>query len=176
MFEREKFKRLVHYVIAKAGHKDGFGATKLYKVLWFAEARALMLHGRPIAGATYIREKHGPVPRLGMIIRSELVAERKIRQQKMPGDYGEWQFTSLAPPVLDGITPRERTEVDYWIKHIDADHTATSISEESHDYGWEIARNGEVIPLHACMANRAREPNGEELSWARQRAAELGLI
>lgn len=48
-FEREKFKRLFHYVVWKAGKKDGFGATKLYKVLWFSEARTYLLTGEPIA-------------------------------------------------------------------------------------------------------------------------------
>ena len=49
-FDREKFKQLVHYVIWKAGKRDWFGATKLNKVLWFADARAYVLTGRPITG------------------------------------------------------------------------------------------------------------------------------
>ena len=55
-FDREKFKQLVHYVIWN-GKRDWFGATKLNKVLWFADARAYVLTGRPITGATYIREE-----------------------------------------------------------------------------------------------------------------------
>src|SRR5262249_36624697 len=30
---------------------------------------------------------------------------------------------------------------------IDKEHTATSISEESHDYAWDIAKMGEELPL-----------------------------
>lgn len=176
MFDREKFKRLVHYVIAQAGHRDGFGATKLYKVLWFAEARQFMLTGRPIAGAEYIREKYGPVPRFGMQIRRELVDEGKIRQQKMPGDYGEWQFDSLAPPDIKDFSEDERAVIDYWIKYIDEHHTAKSISEESHDYGWDIAPLGAKLPLQAFMANRVREPNDEEWTLAKETASKLGLI
>lgn len=176
MFDREKFKRLVHYVIARAGQRDGFGATKLYKVLWFAEARQYTLRGRPIADAEYVRQKHGPVPRLGMQIRDELAAEGKIRQQKMPGEYGEWQFTSLKPPVMDGFTDEERSAVDYWTRHIDENHTATSISEESHDYGWEIAAMGEQLPFHACWAARTREPTRDEREHLQAKALELGLI
>ena len=62
-FDRDKFKALVHYVIWRAGGRDGIGATKLYKVLWFAEARAFVLSNRPISGETYIREEDGPSPR-----------------------------------------------------------------------------------------------------------------
>jgi len=57
-FDREKFKTLV-YIAWKAGGRDWFGATKLNKVLWFAEARAFVLHGKPIVGATYIRQNMG---------------------------------------------------------------------------------------------------------------------
>lgn len=78
-FDREKFKTLVVYIAWKAGRRDWFGATKLNKVLWFAEARAFVLHGKPIAGATYIRQKHGPVPREFMPIRSELERQKRIR-------------------------------------------------------------------------------------------------
>ena len=55
-FDREKFKTLVVYIAWKAGQRDWFGATKLNKVLWFAEARAFVLHGKPITGATYIQQ------------------------------------------------------------------------------------------------------------------------
>ena len=52
-FDREKFKRLVHYVIWCAGERYGFGAVELNKVLWFSDARAFMLLGKPITGASY---------------------------------------------------------------------------------------------------------------------------
>jgi hypothetical protein len=53
-FDRERFKTLVVYIAWKAGRRDGFGATKLNKVLWFAEASAFVLDGKPIVSATYI--------------------------------------------------------------------------------------------------------------------------
>jgi hypothetical protein len=78
-FDREKLKRLVHYIAWKAGKHVGFGATKLKKVLWFADARTYTLTGSPITGATYIREKYGPVPREMMSIQQELEREGVIR-------------------------------------------------------------------------------------------------
>src|SRR5262245_37410155 len=94
-FDRDRFKNLVHYVIWAAEKYDGFGATKLYKVLWFAEARAFVLRGRPLSGAEYIRQKYGPVPKLGKVVRDELEREGKIRQWKEPaGDMSQWRFKS----------------------------------------------------------------------------------
>lgn len=177
MFDREKFKNLVHYVIHKAGDRDGFGATKLYKVIWFSEGRCFLLDGAPIAAADYIREKHGPVPRLGRIIRSELVAEGKIKEWKVPHfNHEKWNFKSISSPFPLMIDERQKKCVDYWIDHIDRQHSAASISEESHDYAWEIAKMGEPLPFSAVLAERTRRPTGAMLDRARQKARELGLI
>jgi hypothetical protein len=83
VFDREKFKSLVHYIIARAGNKPGFGATKLNKVLWFADARLFMLRGKPITGAAYIREKWGPVPQQIMPVRDELVKAGAFSRSKL---------------------------------------------------------------------------------------------
>jgi hypothetical protein len=94
VFDREKFKSLVHYIIARAGNKPGFGATKLNKVLWFADARLFMLRGKPITGAAYIREKWGPVPQQIMPVRDELVREGHIGFQ--PGRAADRQLVDRA--------------------------------------------------------------------------------
>jgi hypothetical protein len=174
-FDKEKFKRLVHYVAWKAGKKAGFGATKLNKVLWFADARAYVLTGKPITGATYIRQKYGPVPREMMPAQAELVREGKIKIIRGPGRYDHTQFLALEPPDSSALSAKEHETVDYWIRHIDEDHTAASISEQSHDYPWEIAKMGEEIPLHACFATRVRDPVGDELEWAKKVAEKLKL-
>lgn len=177
MFDREKFKNLMHYVIFRAGDHDGFGATKLYKVLWFSEARRFILSGSPIAGAEYIREKHGPIPKLGMAVREELVEEGKIKQWRAPyHNRTSWRFKSVVPPFPLMLSDAEKQVVDYWVRHIDEDHTAQSISEESHDYAWEIAGMKEPLPFFALLAaTHTRPPEGETLEWARRRAKELGL-
>lgn len=167
MFDREKFKRLVHYVIASAGHKDGFGATKLNKVLWFSEARTFMLTGRALTGAEFIREKYGPVPRLIMPVRDELQNAGAVRIDPPEQEYEGWRFESLRPPTMSGFSAEEVQTVDWWTSYVADRHTAKSISEESHDYGWELARLGEPLPLHAFLADRVRAPTPEELVWAR---------
>lgn len=172
-FDREKFKSLVHYVIWKAGKRDWFGATKLNKVLWFAEARLFALRGSPITGETYIREKYGPVPKHIMPIRSELEREGSIRTVK------EGKLTRCVantPPDVNSFSKEELAAVDFWIDDIDKNHTAESISEESHDYAWNIAKMGEELPLYAILANRIRDPDERELDQLRQRAKALGLL
>lgn len=173
-FDREKFKRLVHYVVWKAGNRERFGATKLNKVLWYADSQAYVLTGKSITGATYIREKYGPVPQEFMPAREELVREGKIKVTEPHAKFDHTQFRALEPPP-SFLSERERQTVDHWISHIDEDHTAASISEQTHDYSWEIAELGEVIPLHSRFAVRVREPGDKELAWAKEVAEKRKL-
>lgn len=171
-FDREKFKRLVHYVIWRAGKRDWFGAVKLNKVLWFSDTEAFAHTGQPITGAAYTRHKFGPVPKAIMPVRSELEREGTIRI-KREGKLD--RFTALTKPDMQLFTTSELAIIDYWIEHIATYETAQSISAKSHDYAWQIASMGEPLPMTASLAVRLRAPNDDEIDWAKDTAAKLGL-
>ncbi|MGI8525319.1 MAG: Panacea domain-containing protein [Pseudolabrys sp.] len=175
-FDHDKFKALLHYIVWKAGDRDGFGATKLYKILWFSDARAYMLHKEAITSERYIREKYGPLPTHALSVIQELTNDGAIRVST-DDYYGKpiRHFHSLRVPDKLALNSEQRGIVDYWIKHIADEHTAASISEQSHDYAWEIAKLGEEIPYHAIFATRIRDPEGAEIEWATRKAKELGL-
>jgi hypothetical protein len=175
-FDRAKFKAVVHYIIWKAGHRHKFGATKLNKVLWFVDARLYMKAGRSVTGESYIRREFGPVPKHIMPVRAELERDGAISIIASRGAGDNTKFKSLTAPDTSPLGEDEMSSVDYWIEHIDRDHTASSISDLSHDYGWEIAAMGEELPLSAFMASRIRDPNDIELNEIQQRAKELGII
>lgn len=175
-FDKEKFKALVLYVIWRAGHRDGFEATKLNKVLWFSDARAYFLRKKPITGASYVREKCGPVAKQMMSIQKDLQQKGLIEVQK------EWdstrqitKFRAFDRPDLSSFSDQELSIVDHWIKHIDEDRAGAAAGEMSHDYVWQIAEMGEEIPLYAVLATRVRAPRGKELEWAKAEAERLGL-
>jgi hypothetical protein len=54
-------------------------------------------------------------------------------------------------------------------------HTASSMSELSHDIIWEAAEIGEEIPLYTYFASRFGEINEEDIQWAKSRAKQLGM-
>ena len=171
-FDRDKFKRLVHYVIWRAGKRDWFGAVKLNKVLWFSDTRAFALTGKSITGATYTRHQFGPVPKAIMPVRAELEREGTVRFWKQ----GRTERASAeASPDMTPFTSNEMAIVDYWIEHIATYETANSISEKSHDYTWQIATMGEELPMVATFATRVREPTPDEMRWGKEIAAKLGL-
>lgn len=174
-FDREKFKQLVLYVIWKTSDVRDFGATKLNKVLWFSDARAFETLGKSITDETYIRQKFGPVPRHIDEVLGELISDGEIQAWTEPHyDFAVKRYSAHQPADTSKFTADELGLIDWWIKHVAEDHTAVSISEKSHDYGWKIARQGEELPFKAFLAKRIRPPNeGEELDWARNAAKEL---
>jgi hypothetical protein len=173
-YDKERLKHLIHYVIWKVGARSGFGATKLYKSAWFADAKTFLLTGKSITGAPYIREKFGPIPKHGYPLRLELAKQHIISQWQLPGD-GEWHFKALVPPESAWFTDNERKCIDHWSMLIADKHTAASISDESHDYAWQIAPMGETLPFYSVLAERIRDPDGDELIRMRKKAEALGL-
>ena len=171
-FDREKFKRLVHYVIWRAGKRDWFGAVKLNKVLWFSDTEAFALTGKPITGARYIREKYGPVPKAIMPVRSELEREGIIRVWR---EGKVERAIANTGPDMQPFASSEMAIVNWWIDHIATYETAASISEKSHDYTWQIAAMGEELPMTATFARRIREPTKDEMRLGKETAAKLGL-
>jgi len=174
-FDRDKFKALVLYVIWRAGEARDFGATKLNKVLWFSDARAFEAYGKSITGETYVRQKFGPVPRHMLPVLDELQQEELIETfTERHFDYEVTRYKAHQPPSTSLFSADELGLIDWWIKHIAEDHTATSISEKSHDYAWQIAKMGEELPFHAFLASRIRQPRDDELEWARSASEDLG--
>ena len=171
-FNRDKFKRLVHYVIWRVGKRDWFGAVKLNKVLWFSDTEAFAHTGTSITGATYTRQQFGPAPKAIMPIRKELEQDGAIhvaRRGKLE------RLTALTKPDMQPFTLSEMAIIDWWIEHIATYETAQSISTKSHDYAWQIASLGEIIPMTASLAVRIRAPKDDELEWAKKTATKLGL-
>lgn len=172
-FDKPKFKRLVHYIAWRAGKRDWFGVTKLNKVLWFVDARAYTLTGQSITGETYTRGEFGPVPKHIMPVRKELESEGAI---KTFPESSIVRLVALVPADKGWFSEGELQTIDWWIDHIDQDHTAKSISEESHDYAWEIAKEGEELPLFAYRVARIKEPSEEDIRRYKERAKALGLL
>jgi len=176
-FDRNKFKALVLHVIWRTSRLDGFGTTKLNKALWFSEARVFEASGKTITGETFIRDKFGPRSKHLRQICAELEDEGLI-EPFVENVYGRQasRYRAHQPPDTTLFDSDELNMVDWWVSHIAREHTAASISDLSHDYGWEVAAMGEELPLHAFLARRIRKPEtDDEIGWAAKEAHRLGL-
>lgn len=174
-FDRDKYKNLIHHVIWKTQNRDGWGMVKLFKALWFFEAKRYSIAREKFSNAVYVRDSFGPRPKLAYQLLASLEADGRIQRYKEPHySFSLERARSVRPPAPGLLNAEQARDLDFWIDYIDG-KTAGEISEETHDYGWEIAKQGEELPLFAFLAHRLREPDAEEMEWAKQNARDLGL-
>ena len=176
-FDRQKFSRLVHYVIWRAGHRPDFGIAKLSKALWFADARHYMIFAMPIAGETNVRQPHAPVPQHLDEILAELQAAGVVTSREEPFTKATTitRFATDAVPDTSCFSVDELGVIDWWIKNVADEPKASAGGDFLHNHTWENAAVGETIPLFAILASRIRSPIGDELEWAKAEAQKLGL-
>lgn len=161
----EKFKELIVYISRRSEADPGFGATKLNKLLFFADFMAYLVYGHAMTGQEYQCLPYGPAPRRMLPIRAEmkLAGDIAIRKAEF---YGRQQERSLAlrEANLEEFTAGEialveRIISDWWGRN------GTSITDVSHRFiGWRCAEIGETIPYTVALVGN-REPTREEIEY-----------
>jgi hypothetical protein len=163
---------LAHYVIWKCDPAD-LGATKLNKILWFADLEHYRRTGRSITGASaYTKLPHGPVPKGITHALGALEDEHKIAQSgETHYGYPKTMFLALARPDLSPFAADEIAIVDMVAELICHDHTAASISQLSHDALWEETEVGADMAIGAG-AVVAGDATADDIAWAQRALAD----
>jgi Protein of unknown function (DUF4065) len=175
VFNRHKFKQLVHYVCYRRTDRPStLGAVKLNKILWLCDFLAYRELEEPVTGARYVKRQFGPVPHHILPVLGELETERAltIRDVTFHGKTKK-VFTVLKPISGDFLSQREKTLVDRVIDFVCDENTAASISEASHDDIWKMAEDGEEMPYFTIFANRGTI-TAEDREWARMQLEQAG--
>lgn len=166
---REKMKRLTHYVIARSENPSVLGSVKLNKILWFSDVAAYLNWGQTLTGDRYVKRQFGPVPRNILSVLGELQDEGKVLVRKITY-YGREKTDYLAleaPETLsDLFTADEISLVDKHIASICGRHSARSISHLSHNDIWRLATIGEEMPMNAMFGSYVGEVTPEDMVWA----------
>lgn len=170
-FDREKFKRLVHYVCHRCGDPRKLGAVKLNKILWFSEMFTFERTGLTLTGETYVKRQRGPAPKHVLAVLDELESENQLCIREPESQYEPRMFFAKQRPDLAGFTPDDISVIDALIAEICENHTAASISDATHDAIYELAQMGEEIPPYAFLASRMAEIGDQDLRWAQQELA-----
>lgn len=175
--DRDKFAALVLYIIWKTSHVAEFGSTKLNKVLWFAEARAFEAFGKTITGETFVRDQFGPRSKHLLPVLEELTSIGIVQPfEEQVVHFRAQRYRAVQPPDTSMFSSDELNLIDWWVAQIGDKHTATSISELSHDYGWEVAAMGADLPTFAYLARRLRSAKSkDEVDWAKAESERLGI-
>jgi hypothetical protein len=143
----DKLKQLILF-IAKEGEGDPrLGATKLNKILYFADARAYLELGKPISGAIYQHLPEGPAPKALIPARRELLDEGAIELESVRYLTQVQQRIKVKTEpnlkVFDDAELRIIREVihEFWLKN------AKEVSDLSHEeWAWKLTEDGEDIP------------------------------
>jgi hypothetical protein len=174
-FDRSKFKELMLYIAASSEADSRFGAVKLNKILYYADALHYAEQGKPITGAVYVRRQFGQAPRDLLPIRAELVSEGRAAM-RLERYFGQTQkrLVSLVTPDLSAFGATEIELVDEVIGAL-WEKTAIEVSETSHRLmGWRCARENEEIPYHAIFLIDLPLTEADR-QWAREVAERYDL-
>ncbi len=124
-----KFKALVHYVVASCDDPQRLGATRLNKILWFADTTVYRLTGASITSESYVKRQRGPVPKTILKTIRELQAENKIHvREKEFASYKMRLFTPLEEPDVSLFSTVELEVVNSVLNDVCGNHTANSFA------------------------------------------------
>jgi len=162
-----------HYVIYRT-EPAKLGATKLNKILWYADLENYRRTGQSITGErTYVRLPRGPVPHrideaLDLLKREGKIVERRTRVH----DYDRREFVWIESPNIEVFSAQEIDTVNVFIDLI-KDMTADQISSITHeDALWLELTDGEAMPVGAGSII-SRPPTERELMWAMEQISKV---
>lgn len=141
IYNQEKFKAMLHYIISKCESKDNLEPTALFKLLYFSDFDNYEKYEHSISGETYIRQKMELVPKHFQKAINELINENKIiKKAELTINY-----SSLVKPNTNLFSSEELEVINDTINRI-SHYSSREINEYSHgDIPWRIAKEGEPL-------------------------------
>ena len=146
IFDKEKFKEVLHYLISRCGYRNNVGKTVIFKLLYFTDFDFYELYETSLTGEKYIRKPQGPVPTHFDEAKDELVKEGKIHEESEKViDYKKYKYSSLKPSNPTLLNKNELTIINDVLNKI-SQMRSKQVSDYSHgDMPWKVAEdNGEL--------------------------------
>ena len=161
--DNDKLRELVLYIAERSESDMKFGATKLNKLLFYADFLFYLYHGHSITGQNYQKLEHGPAPRaiVPTIQALEKACDAKTVERM---HYGKTQkrLIALRSARLSGFSADEIAFVDRLLDDF-RDKSASEVSDLSHKFaGWKLAKLNETIPYEVALIGR-RHPTRKDI-------------
>jgi hypothetical protein len=177
-FSLNRFRELVLYFAEESADDPLFGATKLNKMLAYADFYAYAHFGRSLTGATYKALPKGPVANEMESVRSELVREGEATvEERERFGYVQYRLVPRRPARPETVfSEQERAHIRD-ILQLTRSYNAAEISDKSHrDFlGWGLASVGDEIPYSSIFVSR-RTPPQALIERGQKLAAEHGWL
>ena len=166
-YSERKFTELVLYVADRLRQDRAGGATKLNKVVFFAEFTHLRRHHAVISGCEFQKLAHGPAPRQLVPVRQRLIqaGHAGLITEDFLGR-PQHRLVPTRPADLSVFSADELTSIDDVLDQL-AGMTGTQVSELSHqEPGWRLTELGETIPFATAFLDfpQVATPSSERLS------------
>ena len=164
-----KLAEAVLYVAQRSKADLWFGATKLNKILFYADFMCFGETGESVTGATYMHLDYGPVPREMPATLNVLEGEGKLKRQekKIKGRHTQKRVIALAEPNLSVFTPEAKAFLDEAIEALSR-LNATEASDWTHRLNpWILTERGEEIPYSSVFVMKALPAGRSGVAWAR---------
>lgn len=169
----EKFCELLLFICQRSLGDERFGATKLNKLLFFADFLAFVKFGSAITWHSYQKLENGPAPRALKPLIEKLKVKGAVAQSEH-NYYGRTQFRTIALRDADlaSFTTDEIALVTEILEEC-WDKNASQMSIMSHRFmGWELAQEGEDIPYEVALLD-FENPTSEDIECDALRVSEL---
>ncbi len=176
-YDEQKFTELVLYVADRLRSDRSGGATKLNKVLFFADFAHVRRHGSPITGAAYQKLAWGPAPRRLVPVRERLVASGDAHVEIT--EFLGRQLQRVVPDRLADLSvfsAEEIATIDQVLTDLEG-MTATQVSDLSHEEpGWRLVDEGETIPYEAALVGAVQVSTPTTRRLQEMAAQRFGLL
>jgi hypothetical protein len=161
----DKLAAAAHLLIARLP-SDELGATKLNKILWFADCEFYRRHGRSLTGETeYVRQEFGPCPvGIGRVLASLKAQGAIVETPRSIAGYVQRGFISLIEPAVETFHAEE-IDILLGVALELCPLSAKAASELSHDDLWQATEPGGRMSVQAGSV-RVSPPTPEVLEWA----------
>lgn len=162
----DKVAAAIHYLVARIPPHQ-LGATKLNKILWYADCDFFARHGRSLTGEThYVRKDRGPWlgrfdSAVALLLLHGAITERKVRVI-------DFYRRELYPHEEPDVSVFTSEELDTLIRIGNelAPLTADDVAESSHKVLWDcLPPNGKMSVAAGAVTGGPLDE--ADMEWAR---------
>ena len=154
-YDEDKFRELLVLIAGRLTDDDAGGATKLNKLLYFADFTHVRRTGRSITGAAYQKLPNGPAPRRLLPVRNELIAseEAELEERDFLG-YRQQRLVPKRDVDVSVFDDEELQTIDDVLRDLKG-MNGREVSDLSHEEaGWRLTAEGDTIPYAAALIPR----------------------
>ena len=163
---------LILYIAEKCANDAAFNATRLNKILFYADFLSYAKTGVPVTGSAYHALEHGPAPKRLVPVRNQMIDAGELEIKRVPKfTFARQQYVALRRANIDEFfRPSDIALVDeliemFWGK------SAQMISEFSHHRLWKIARgttNSDALIPYESMFISDDQPTDADIARAHE--------